>query len=108
MSLQCANQLSRPWSKKQALIFATQCSLKKSPIPGRIDNYFVFFLRGFMVGIVTSRSLHAVIAFGLLAAGSVLHAQGIFRVMAIPDASPTEQARRAVPLMKFLGKKSWA
>jgi phosphonate transport system substrate-binding protein len=57
-----------------------------------------------MAGIVTSRSLRAVIAFGLLAFGSLLHAQGVFRVTAIPDESPTELARKAAPLMKYLEK----
>jgi ABC-type phosphate/phosphonate transport system substrate-binding protein len=58
----------------------------------------------FMAGIVTSRSFRAVIAFGLLAFGSLLHAQGVFRVTAIPDESPTELARKAAPLMKYLEK----
>lgn len=57
-----------------------------------------------MVGIVTSRSLHAVIAFGLFAFGALLHAQAVFRVTAIPDESPTELAHKAALLMKYLEK----
>jgi phosphonate transport system substrate-binding protein len=57
-----------------------------------------------MIGIVTSRSLRAVIALALVAFGSLLHAQAVFRVTAIPDESPTELARKAAPLMKYLEK----
>lgn len=57
-----------------------------------------------MVAISTSRPLRALIAFALLAFGSLLHAQGVFRVTAIPDESPTELARKAGPLMKHLEK----
>ena len=50
------------------------------------------------------RPFRAVIAFALLAFASLLHAQAVFRVTAIPDESPTELARKADPLMKYLEK----
>jgi phosphonate transport system substrate-binding protein len=43
----------------------------------------------------------AVLAFGLVAA----HAQQVFRITAIPDESPTELARKAEPLVKYLEGK---
>ncbi|MBC7610489.1 MAG: putative selenate ABC transporter substrate-binding protein, partial [Polaromonas sp.] len=30
------------------------------------------------------------------------HAQAVFKITAIPDESPTELARKAVPLVKYL------
>jgi phosphonate transport system substrate-binding protein len=39
------------------------------------------------------------------APGSAAHAQPVFRVTAIPDESPTELARKAAPLMKYLEAK---
>ena len=50
-------------------------------------------------------------AFQTLAAGLMLaaafaaHAQQVFRVTAIPDESPTELARKAAPLMKYLEQR---
>jgi phosphonate transport system substrate-binding protein len=43
----------------------------------------------------------AVLAFGLFSA----HAQQVFRITAIPDESPTELARKAEPLVKYLESK---
>ena len=57
-----------------------------------------------MIGSFTSRSFRVITAFALVAFGSLLHAQSIFRVTAIPDESPTELARKAAPLMKYLEK----
>jgi phosphonate transport system substrate-binding protein len=57
-----------------------------------------------MIGLSLSRSLRAMTAFALLAFGALVHAQAVFRVTAIPDESPTELARKAAPLMKYLEK----
>ena len=43
----------------------------------------------------------AALSFGLL---STSHAQAVFRVTAIPDESPTELARKAAPLVKYIEK----
>ena len=43
--------------------------------------------------------------FALGVLGSTAHAQQVFRVTAIPDESPTELARKAAPLMKYLEAK---
>ena len=45
----------------------------------------------------------AVVMFGSLA-GTLSHAQQVFKVTAIPDESPTELARKATPLVKYLEK----
>jgi phosphonate transport system substrate-binding protein len=42
-------------------------------------------------------------AFGLFSLTTV-HAQAVFKVTAIPDESPTELARKAAPLIKYLEK----
>lgn len=46
-------------------------------------------------------------AAGLAATGltGTARAQSVFRVTAIPDESPTELARKAAPLMKYLGER---
>ncbi|HNU12314.1 MAG TPA: putative selenate ABC transporter substrate-binding protein [Rubrivivax sp.] len=49
------------------------------------------------------RSLLAAAPLALLGAALPLRAQQVFRVTAIPDESPTELARKAAPLMKYLG-----
>ena len=51
-----------------------------------------------------SRSLKALLTCALLCFGALSHAQPVFRVTAIPDESPTELARKAAPLVKFLEK----
>ncbi len=52
------------------------------------------------------RSFLKVLATGaLLACGASCFAQQVFRVTAIPDESPTELARKAAPLMKYLEAK---
>lgn len=48
------------------------------------------------------RSFRVLIPCAVLALGSLSHAQQVFRVTAIPDESPTELARKAAPLMKYL------
>jgi phosphonate transport system substrate-binding protein len=58
-----------------------------------------------MVSHSPSRTLRALLTCALLALGSIAHAQQVFRVTAIPDESPTELARKAAPLMKYLEGK---
>ena len=48
----------------------------------------------------TLKSLLACAAFTVVAGAS--HAQAVFKMTAIPDESPTELARKAVPLVKYL------
>ena len=45
------------------------------------------------------------LASALLALGPLAQAQQVFRVTAIPDESPTELARKAAPLVKYLEQK---
>ena len=45
------------------------------------------------------------LAFTVLALGTAAHAQTVFRITAIPDESPTELARKAAPLVKYLEGK---
>lgn len=56
-----------------------------------------------------SRSKRVFVACAVLAAGTAFsglaQAQQVFRVTAIPDESPTELARKAGPLMKYLESK---
>ncbi|MBL8352117.1 MAG: putative selenate ABC transporter substrate-binding protein [Burkholderiaceae bacterium] len=49
--------------------------------------------------------LSSLLACALLAFGNPAQAQGVFRVTAIPDESPTELARKAGPLVKYLEGK---
>jgi phosphonate transport system substrate-binding protein len=50
-------------------------------------------------------ALAALTFFAALAPSPVARAQQVFRVTAIPDESPTELARKAAPLMKFLEER---
>jgi phosphonate transport system substrate-binding protein len=50
-------------------------------------------------------SLKSVAAGVLFAACSLASAQQVFRITAIPDESPTELARKAAPLVKYLESK---
>lgn len=50
-------------------------------------------------------TLKALFACAVLAVTSLSHAQPVFKVTAIPDESPTELARKAVPLVKYLEQK---
>ncbi len=56
-----------------------------------------------------SRTRRALMSCALLSAAAfmhpALHAQQVFRVTAIPDESPTELARKAAPLVKYLEGK---
>lgn len=58
-----------------------------------------------MLDLSSSRTLKALLTCALLAFGAISHAQQVFRVTAIPDESPTELARKAGPLMKYLEAK---
>ena len=57
-----------------------------------------------MFGLSRSRALGTALALWLALSASFVHAQAVFRVTAIPDESPTELARKAAPLVKFLEK----
>jgi len=58
-----------------------------------------------MISLSPSRTLRSLLTCVLLAFGALAHAQQVFRVTAIPDESPTELARKAGPLMKYLEAK---
>jgi phosphonate transport system substrate-binding protein len=62
-----------------------------------------------MLSLSPSRTRRALMSCALLSAAAfihpVLHAQTVFRVTAIPDESPTELARKAAPLVKYLESK---
>jgi len=62
-----------------------------------------------MFNLSPSRTRRALVSCALLSAAAfmhpVLHAQSVFRVTAIPDESPTELARKAAPLVKYLEAK---
>ena len=58
-----------------------------------------------MLSLSPSRTLRALLAVVVLAFGTLAHAQQVFRVTAIPDESPTELARKAAPLVKYLEAK---
>ena len=53
---------------------------------------------------LTMRTVRAAVTFSLISFASLLQAQTVFRVTAIPDESPTELARKAAPLVKYLEK----
>jgi len=58
-----------------------------------------------MISFSPSRTLCSLLTCAWLAFGGIAHAQQVFRVTAIPDESPTELARKAAPLMKYLEAK---
>jgi phosphonate transport system substrate-binding protein len=56
-----------------------------------------------MLSLSPSRTLRNLMTCAILAAGVIsAHAQQVFRITAIPDESPTELARKAAPLMRYL------
>jgi phosphonate transport system substrate-binding protein len=61
-----------------------------------------------MFAFTRSRTAHALLACALTLSASLsaslAQAQAVFKVTAIPDESPTELARKAAPLVKFLEK----
>ena len=58
-----------------------------------------------MLSLSPSRTFKSLLTCALLAFATWGHAQQVFRVTAIPDESPTELARKAAPLMKYLEGK---
>lgn len=58
-----------------------------------------------MISLSPSHTLRSLLTCALLTFGALTHAQQVFRVTAIPDESPTELARKAVPLVKYLESK---
>ncbi len=58
-----------------------------------------------MVSLSFSRIFKALVICAALCVAGLSHAQQVFRVTAIPDESPTELARKAGPLMKYLEQK---
>ena len=51
------------------------------------------------------RTLQAVLASAAVALAGLAQAQTVFKITAIPDESPTELARKAAPLVKYLEQK---
>ena len=59
-----------------------------------------------MISLSPSRTpLMVLMTWVLISFGALAHAQPVFRVTAIPDESPTELARKAAPLVKYLEGK---
>ena len=58
-----------------------------------------------MIDLSASRTIRSLLVSALVTFGAFAHAQQVFRVTAIPDESPTELARKAEPLMKYLEGK---
>ena len=59
-----------------------------------------------MLSLSASRTLLNLMACTVLAVGAFsAHAQQVFRITAIPDESPTELARKAEPLVRYLESK---
>jgi phosphonate transport system substrate-binding protein len=58
-----------------------------------------------MLSLSPSRTLKALLTCAVVAFAMPGHAQQVLRVTAIPDESPTELARKAAPLMKYLESK---
>lgn len=58
-----------------------------------------------MISLSPSRTLKALLSCALITFGALSHAQQVFRVTAIPDESPTELARKAAPLVRYLEGK---
>ena len=57
-----------------------------------------------MVSFSPSRTFRAMMTCAVVLFGSLCHALQVFKVTAIPDESPTELARKAEPLVKYLEK----
>lgn len=58
-----------------------------------------------MIHLCRLKFVKALAACTLLCLGAVSHAQQVLRVTAIPDESPTELARKAAPLVRYLEGK---
>ena len=58
-----------------------------------------------MIHLSLPRVLRSLLGCALIACAGLAQAQAVFRVTAIPDESPTELARKAGPLIKYLEAK---
>ncbi len=58
-----------------------------------------------MISVFRSNAFRALAACAVLAFAGAAQAQQVFRMTAIPDESPTELARKAAPLVKYLEGK---
>ena len=58
-----------------------------------------------MLSFSPSRTFKVLMTCAVLAFGGISHAQQVFKMTAIPDESPTELARKAAPLVKYLEGK---
>ena len=58
-----------------------------------------------MISLSPSRTLKALMTCALVCFAALAQAQQVFRITAIPDESPTELARKASPLIKYLEAK---
>ncbi|HQC94561.1 MAG TPA: putative selenate ABC transporter substrate-binding protein [Aquabacterium sp.] len=58
-----------------------------------------------MFSLTRQQALKTLLACALAATGALAQAQQVLRVTAIPDESPTELARKAAPLVKYLEGK---
>ena len=58
-----------------------------------------------MTRLPSTRTLRTLLACAAFSMGGLLHAQQVFKITAIPDESPTELARKAQPLVKYLEQK---
>jgi len=58
-----------------------------------------------MINLSLSQALRSLLVCVVLAFAGIAHAQQVLRVTAIPDESPTELARKAAPLIKYLEGK---
>ncbi len=59
-----------------------------------------------MLSLSPSRTLRSLMTCAMLCVGAIsAHAQQVFRITAIPDEAPTELARKAAPLVKYLEGK---
>lgn len=59
-----------------------------------------------MISFSASRTLKSLMTCAFIGLAGLCHAQQVFKVTAIPDESPTELARKAAPLMKYLSDKT--
>jgi phosphonate transport system substrate-binding protein len=57
-----------------------------------------------MFGSISARALRSLLVCSLVLSASFAQAQAVFKVTAIPDEAPTELARKAAPLVKYLEK----
>ncbi|MHB1200055.1 MAG: putative selenate ABC transporter substrate-binding protein [Polaromonas sp.] len=58
-----------------------------------------------MISVFRSKAFKALAACAVLVFAGAAQAQQVFRMTAIPDESPTELARKAAPLVKYLEEK---